>query len=61
MAEDIPFSLMTLGNINFLEHITKKILEINENYNLYTLPGVCENDILLAYIYTVEEFNPLRG
>jgi len=50
LRDPFPWDEDSYGNINFLEHITKKILEINANYTFYTLPGLYENDILLAHI-----------
>ena len=45
-----PWGEFSYGNINFLDQIMKKILEINENYKFSTLNGHIENDVLLAYI-----------
>jgi len=50
LREPFPWWEDSYGNIHFLEHIQRKILEINENYKFLTLPGVLEDDILLAYI-----------
>ena len=38
------------GNINFLEKIKEKILEINPDYKFSTLNGHVENDVLISYV-----------
>ena len=50
LREPYPWGEDSYGNIHFLDHIQRKILEINGNYKFLTLTGVFENDILLAYV-----------
>ena len=50
ITQPFPWGEFSYGDINFLEQIMKKILEINENYNFSTLNGHVENDVLLAYL-----------
>ena len=38
------------GNINFLDKIKEKILEINPDYKFSTLNGHVENDVLISYV-----------
>jgi hypothetical protein len=38
------------NNINFLQEICNKILSINPDYNIVTLPGHTEHDVLFAYV-----------
>ncbi len=50
ITQPFPWGEFSYGNINFLDEIMKKILEINENYKFTTLNGHVENDVLLAYL-----------
>lgn len=45
-----PWGEDSYGNINFLQEIINKILEINPEYKFATLNGHVEDDVLLAYI-----------
>lgn len=50
ITQPFPWGEFSYGDINFLDQIMKKILEINENYKFSTLNGHVENDVLLAYV-----------
>lgn len=50
LKENYPWGETSYGNINFLDKIKEKILEINENYKFSTLNGHIEDDVLLAYV-----------
>lgn len=45
-----PWDEYKYGNINYLERIKEKVLDINSNYKFDTLKGIEENDILICYI-----------
>ena len=45
-----PWDESTYGNINFLDNIKNKILEINKNYKFKTLDGYISDDVLMAYL-----------
>ena len=45
-----PWGEISYGNINFLEQIKQKILEINKDYKFSTLNGHIEDDVLISYI-----------
>ena len=45
-----PWGETSYGNIDFLDNIKEKILEINNNYKFKTLDGYINDDVLMAYL-----------
>ena len=45
-----PWGESSYGNINWIESLKNKILEINSDYKFKFLNGHIENDVLIAYI-----------
>ena len=45
-----PWGENSYGNINFLQEIVNKILEINSDYKFATLNGHVEDDVLIAFL-----------
>ena len=50
ITQPFPWGENSYGNINFLDQIKEKILQINSNYKFTTLDGHVKNDVLMAYI-----------
>lgn len=50
VSQPYPWGEKQYGNINFLEKIKEKILEINPNYKFRYLDGHVPNDVLMAYV-----------
>jgi hypothetical protein len=50
IIQPFPWGEDKYGNINFLDKIIEKILEINSNYKFKTLDGFIKDDVLMAYI-----------
>jgi len=50
LKKPFPWGEKTYGDINFLQEIKKKILEINENYKFSTLDGHVKDDVLLCFV-----------
>ena len=45
-----PWNDKSLGDVNYIDLIIKKIKTINNNYKFTTLDGIQKNDVLCAYI-----------
>jgi len=50
IKQAFPWGETSYGNVNFLESIKNKILEINKDYKFATLDGTIQDDVLLCYI-----------
>jgi len=50
ITRPFPWNESSYGNIDFLDSIKKKILEINKDYRFSTLDGHVPNDVLIAYL-----------
>lgn len=50
VSQPFPWGETQYGNINFLERIKEKILEINPQYKFSYLDGHVPNDVLMAYV-----------
>ena len=50
ISTKFPWNETSYGDINFLQEIKKKILEINKDYKFSTLDGHVPNDVLIAYV-----------
>lgn len=50
LKQPFPWGEQSYGNINFLDTIKNKILEINPDYKFTTLEGHIADDVLCAYV-----------
>ena len=50
LKQPYPWSETSYGNVQFVERIMEKILQINPLYKFKTLDGHIKDDVLLAYI-----------
>ena len=50
LKQPFPWGEQSYGNINFVDTIKNKILEINPDYKFTTLEGHIADDILCAYV-----------